>query len=261
MDLELEGRLAIVTGASRGIGLAVTRALVDEGAVVVTGSRSVPPALQTLADAGRVHPVEVDLATEGGPAELVARAAELGDVDVLVNNAGAVAPRTDGFLAVSDGDWRRTFELDLFAALRAIRAVLPGMVERGRGAVVSIASVNAYLPDPVVVDYSAAKAALWNISKSLSKEFGPAGIRFNTISPGPVETDLWLGGGGVASTLGAASGVDPESVVRAARAGFSTGRFTRPEEVADLVLLLAGGRAGNVTGADLRIDGGLVQTL
>jgi len=88
VDLELEGRLAIVTGASRGIGLAVTRALADEGAVVVTGSRSVPAALQALADTGRVHPVEVDLATEGGPAELVARAAELGDVDVLVNNAG-----------------------------------------------------------------------------------------------------------------------------------------------------------------------------
>jgi NAD(P)-dependent dehydrogenase (short-subunit alcohol dehydrogenase family) len=126
---------------------------------------------------------------------------------------------------------------------------------------VTISSVNAYLPDPLVVDYSAAKAALANFSKSLSKEVGPHGIRVNTVSPGPVETDLWLGEHGVAQTVGQAAGLSPAEVVEQAAAGSVTGRFTRPTEIADLVLLLASDRAGNVTGADFSIDGGLVQTL
>jgi NAD(P)-dependent dehydrogenase (short-subunit alcohol dehydrogenase family) len=264
MDLHLTDRVAVVTGASSGIGLAVTRALVAEGARVVTGSRTVSPELAALADTGRVTPVTVDLATADGPATLVARAEDLGGVDVLVNNVGAVTPRTDGFLTVDDDAWERTFQLSFFAAIRAIRAAVPSMRRRGGGNVVTIGSVNAFLPDPFVVDYSAAKAAVWNLSKALSKEFGADGIRFNTVSPGPVSTPLWLGEHGVAATVAAATGVDFETAKRnavAAQGGFSTGRFTEPGEVADLVLLLASDRAGNVTGADFLIDGGLVKTL
>ncbi|MFF2371183.1 oxidoreductase [Agromyces sp. NPDC058110] len=264
MDLGLDDRIAVVTGAGRGIGLATTRALADEGAIVVAGSRSITPELRELAVGGRVHPVEVDLSTAHGPEELVARADDLGGLDVLVNNVGAVHLRTDGFLAVTDDEWRATLELDFLAAVRAIRAAVPRMQRRGAGTVVTIASVNAYLPDPGVIDYSAAKAALWNVSKSLSKEFGPSGIRFNTVSPGPVATDLWLGEHGVAETIARATGTDVDTAREnavAAQGGFSTGRFTPPSEVADLVLILAGARAGNVTGADFMIDGGLVKTL
>jgi NAD(P)-dependent dehydrogenase (short-subunit alcohol dehydrogenase family) len=261
VDLHLTDRVAVVTGASTGIGLAVTRALAAEGARVVTGSRTVSPELAELVDGGRVTAVTVDLTTAGGPAELVARAEALGGVDVLVNNVGAVTPRTGGFLSVTDDDWDRTFALDFYATVRTLRAAIPSMVARGGGAVVTIGSVNAYLPDPLVVDYSAAKAAVWNLSLALAQEFGPAGIRVNSISPGPVATPLWLGEHGVAATLAAANGTDAGAAVAAAEAGFATGRFTRPEEVADLVLLLAGDRAGNVTGADFRIDGGLVKTL
>ncbi|WP_144713095.1 oxidoreductase [Curtobacterium pusillum] len=264
MDLHLTDRVAVVTGASSGIGLAVARALVDEGARVVTGSRTISPELADLVATGRVTAVTVDLATPDGAAELVARAEELGGVDVLVNNVGAVTPRTEGFLAVDDDEWDRTFRLSFFSAVRAIRATVPGMRRRGGGTVVTIGSVNAFLPDPFVVDYSAAKAAVWNLSKALSKEFGPDGIRFNTISPGPVSTPLWLGEHGVAATVAATRGVDFETAKReaiAAQGGFSTGRFTEPGEVADLVLLLASDRAGNVTGADFLIDGGLVKTL
>ncbi len=124
----------------------------------------------------------------------------------------------------------------------------------------TVSSVNAFLPDPAVIDYSAAKAALTNFCKSLSKELGPRGVRVNTISPGPVETALWLADDGVAATVARASGGRPDEVVRGAAAQSVTGRFTRPEEVADLVLLLASDRAGNVTGADFVIDGGLVST-
>jgi NAD(P)-dependent dehydrogenase (short-subunit alcohol dehydrogenase family) len=263
MDLGLRGKRAVVTGASSGIGLAVARGLVAEGARVITGSRTVSADLAALVDAGGVQAVAVDLAGPDGPSRLIATAEEAGPVDVLVNNVGAVSPRPDGFLAVSDEDWERTFALDFFAAVRAIRAVLPGMRAHGGGTVVTVCSVNAYLPDPFVIDYSAAKAAVWNLSKSLSKEFGPDGIRFNTVSPGPVSTPLWLGDHGVAATLASLSGTDKETARREAVAaqGFSTGRFTEPEEVADLVLLLASSRAGNVTGADFLIDGGLVKTL
>jgi NAD(P)-dependent dehydrogenase (short-subunit alcohol dehydrogenase family) len=126
---------------------------------------------------------------------------------------------------------------------------------------VTTSSVNAFLPDPLVIDYSAAKAALANFCKALSKEVGPRGVRVNTVSPGPVATALWLGDGGVAQTVARATGAQPDAVAKQAAEQMVTGRFTRPQEVADLVLLLASDRAGNVTGADFVIDGGLITTL
>ena len=122
-------------------------------------------------------------------------------------------------------------------------------------------SVNAFLPDPAVIDYSAAKAALANFSKSLSKEVASRNIRVNTVSPGPVSTALWLGDDGVAATVARATGGDAGSVAKQAAGDAATGRFTTPEEVADLIVFLASDRAGNVTGADFTIDGGLIKTL
>ncbi|ANJ28561.1 oxidoreductase [Agromyces aureus] len=264
MDLDLTDKVAVVTGASKGIGLAVTRALVAEGARVIAGARTITDELVALSDSGHVMAVSVDLSTADGPAELVARAEHFGGLDILVNNVGAVTPRTEGFLAVSDDDWLRTFNLTLMAGVRTTRAAIPLLLERGAGNVVTIASVNAYLPDPGVIDYAAIKASVWNLSKSLSKEYGPRGLRFNTISPGPVSTPLWLGETGVAATIAAKLGVSLDEArerIVAEGGGFSTGRFTEPEEVADLVLLLASRRAGNVTGADFLIDGGLTKEL
>ena len=259
MDLALTGQIAVVTGASRGIGLAVVRALVDEGAHVVAGARTTTPELAELASTGAVDVVEVDLSTPDGPDQLVESAGP--KVDVLVNNVGSAHPRPAGFLEITDDMWRATLELDLMASVRAIRAVLPGMLARGAGAIVNIGSVNARLPDPLVLDYSAAKGAAGNMAKSLSKELGPHGIRVNTVDPGPVATDLWLGAGGVAEVVGGANGVEPDDVAAGAAAGMVTGRFSRPEEVADLVVVLASPRFGNVTGASFTIDGGLVTTL
>jgi NAD(P)-dependent dehydrogenase (short-subunit alcohol dehydrogenase family) len=259
MDLNLTGRHVVVTGAGAGIGLAITRGFAAEGAYVVAGSRRITAELKELAEAGLVTPVEVDLAAPGGPAELLAAAGK--PVDVLVNNVGVAPPRPDGFLSVTDEMWAATWNLDVMAAVRAIRAALPLMLEAGRGVIVNTGSVNARLADPLVVDYSAAKAALTNLGKSLSKEFGPRGIRVNTVAPGPVATALWLGGHGVAETVGAAKGISPADVRAGAEASMVTGRFTRPEEVADLVLLLASERSGNVTGAEYVIDGGLIDTV
>ncbi|MET0694936.1 MAG: oxidoreductase [Propionibacteriaceae bacterium] len=261
MDLQLQGKIAVVTGASKGIGLAVTQGLVAEGATVVAGSRTVGADLPALVESGQVYFVPVDLATAEGPQALVARAAELGGVDVLVNNAGAVTPRPDGFSQVSDDDWERSLNLTLMAAVRTTRAALPELLRRGGGSIVTVSSVNAFLPDPLVIDYSAAKAALTNFCKSLSKEVGPQGIRVNTVSPGPVATALWLGDGGVAATVAKAHGIDSGDVAAQAAAEGVTGRFTTPDEVASLVLTLASNRLGNVTGADFVIDGGLVTTI
>jgi NAD(P)-dependent dehydrogenase (short-subunit alcohol dehydrogenase family) len=261
MRLGLDGTRAVVTGASRGIGLAITQGLVDEGARVIAGARTSSDALRELADTGAVREVLVDLSRPEAPADLVAAAAEEGPIDVLVNNVGAVKVRTGGFGQISDQDWLDTFQLSFMAAVRTTRAVVPHMIAAGGGRIVSTVSVNAFLPDPAVIDYCAAKAALANFSKAISKELGPSGIRVNTVSPGPVSTGLWLGHGGVAETVAAAGGGAADDIASQQAAQAATGRFTEPGEVADLVLLLASDRAANVTGADFVIDGGLVTTL
>jgi NAD(P)-dependent dehydrogenase (short-subunit alcohol dehydrogenase family) len=256
VELHLSGKVAVVTGASRGIGLAITRALADEGVKVVEGARKPGPELAA------VHAVAVDLATPEGPAVLVdAAVSTFGGLDILVNNVGAVTPRTGGFLSVTDDDWILALTINFLSAVRTTRAALPHLLDRVAGDVITISSVNSSLPDPLVIDYSAAKAAVAGFSKALSKEVGPLGIRVNTISPGPVTTDLWLGANGVAATVAEAGGGDPGAVADQAARGSVTGRFTRPDEVADLVLLLASDRTGNVTGADFVIDGGLITTL
>ncbi|GAA1521240.1 SDR family NAD(P)-dependent oxidoreductase [Kribbella lupini] len=262
MELHLTGKIAVVTGASKGIGLAITRSLAEEGVTVVAGALHGSDELDLLADRFPVSVVKVDLTEAGGPAYLIEQAVERHQgIDVLVNNVGAVRPRLDGFLAVTDEEWTATLTINFLAAVRSIRAALPHLLGRPAPAIVTVASVNASLPDPAVIDYSAAKGALLNLSKSLSKEFGPRGVRVNTISPGPVQTDLWLGAGGVAETIAQARGLRPDEVAGSAAADSPTGRFTTPQEVADLVLLLASDRAGNVNGSDFVIDGGLITTV
>ncbi|MFI5910591.1 SDR family oxidoreductase [Dactylosporangium sp. NPDC051541] len=255
-------RVAVVTGAGRGIGLAVVRALAAAGLRVVAGTRTVGGELEKLAADGAVLPVAVDLAAAEGPARLVEAAADaFGRVDLLVNNVGAVHPRPGGFDSITDADWVDTFNINFLVHVRAIRAVLPHLYAAGGGAVITIASVNAALPDPLVMDYSAAKAALVNFSKAMSKEAGPRGVRFNTVSPGPVSTDLWLGSGGVAETLAKEGGGDPAQIAAGAARQSVTGRFSTPEEVAASVVYLASDLAANVTGTNLGIDGGLLTSL
>jgi NAD(P)-dependent dehydrogenase (short-subunit alcohol dehydrogenase family) len=261
MDLELTGKVAVVTGASKGIGLAVTRALVEEGVRVIAGARTV----DALSKIDRVTPMSVDLASREGPARLVQRAIdEHGRVDILVNNVGAVRLRLQGFLGTSDEEFEWAMQMNFFAALRATRAAVTAMLKQGGGAIVNVASVNAFFqPDSGTIDYGAAKAALVNLTKALSQELGPRGIRINDVSPGPVSTDLWLGKTGVAETVAKATGVDPETARRnviASIGGIPTGRMSTPEDVAALVVFLASKRAGNVTGANYVIDGGLIKT-
>ena len=259
MDIHLAGRTAVVTGGSKGIGLAVVRQLAASDARVVTGAMSRSPEVEALTRDGRVTFVEVDLASPGGPAQLIATAGDR--VDILVNNVGSARARPGGFLSISDDDWATSLTLNLMAAVRATRAALPGMLAAGAGAIVMTCSVNARLPDPAVLDYSAAKAALAGFAKALSKEVGPHGIRVNTVSPGPVATDLWLGADGVAATVSQATGAKPGDIQSQAAAQSVTGRFSQPAEIADLILYLASDHAANITGSDFVIDGGLIPAL
>src|SRR5207244_1949032 len=149
----------------------------------------------------------------------------------------------EGFLGTSDSEFAWAMNMNFYTTLRATRAALTQMVKQGGGAIVCVASVNAFFqPDGGTVDYGAAKAAVLNLTKSIAQEFGSKGIRINAVSPGPVSTDLWLGEHGVAETVAKATGVDVatarENVVKSI-GGFATGRFTTPEEVAALVTMLA----------------------
>ena len=258
MDLHLTDKVAVVTGANKGIGLAITEALIGEGARVVAGSLST----ENLDGLDRVTPVAVDLLAEDGPARLVQTAIdEHGRLDVLVNNVGAVRIRVDGFLATGDEEFEWALSMNFFIGLRATRAALVQMLEQGSGSIVNVASVNSFFqPDAATVDYGVAKAAVVNLSKSLSQEFGPKGIRVNCVSPGQVSTDLWLGEHGVAATVADATGVDADTIRATAAAPIATGRFTTPQEVATLVTMLASDRTANVTGVNYVIDGGLIKT-
>jgi NAD(P)-dependent dehydrogenase (short-subunit alcohol dehydrogenase family) len=259
MDLDLAGRTAVVTGASRGIGLEIVRALGAEGVTVVAAARTPTDELRALAD----HVVAVDLALAGGPEELIATAlADAGGIDLLVNNVGGNPAPFDGFLSVTDEHWDHVLELNLMSTVRATRAALPSLIER-RGAIVNVASTNARLAQPVVVAYAAAKAALVNLGKALAEEFGPQGVRVNTISPGPTLTSLWTADDSAGAAMAAAMGLTQQQLIEQlpGMVGMTNGAMTDPREVAALVLLLASGAAPSMRGAELIIDGGLLKTV
>jgi NAD(P)-dependent dehydrogenase (short-subunit alcohol dehydrogenase family) len=267
MNLELTGRVAVVTGASRGIGVAVVRTLLDEGARVVATSRRSSPELEALK--GDLLHVPADFMDPDAPADVIARTVEaFGGLDVLVNNAGGPPPGDRlphaGFLSRGDGDWRAIFEFNLFSAVRASRAALPLLLERGGGAIVNVSSGNARQPQSFNVDYSAAKAAMSNLTKALSEEFGPQGVRVNAVSPGPVLTPWWTDAGGVADMLAEQSGTDRDGVLATLAPqmmALTTGRLVSPQEIADAVVFLASPRSASTTGADFAVDAGYLKAI
>ncbi|MFI5782790.1 SDR family NAD(P)-dependent oxidoreductase [Nocardia sp. NPDC051570] len=249
----------MVTGAGRGIGLAIVRALVDDGFAVVAGSRTVTDALRAAAP----EALEVDLSIPNGSACLVQHALDRhGGIDLLVNNVAGNATPPGGFLQLDDEAWYHTFNMTFMSAVRATRAALPSLLDR-RGAVINIGSVNSKLPQPRLVAQSAAKAAMSNLGKALAEEFGGRGLRVNTISPGPVWTDLWRLPDGPGEVLARRAGVPLADFADElpTTLGMSTGQFAEPEEVAALVVFLASGRVANMSGSDLVIDGGMLKSV
>ena len=259
MDLELADKVVVITGAGSGIGLETVRAFLREGALVVGGDLGPAP----VAELGsRAHGVTVDLGTDEGARSLITAALALhGRIDVLVNNVG-IAPYRDGFLAVDEAGWREVLDVNFLSAVRTCRAALPGMVERRSGAIVNIASDAARQPLVFFPDYCVSKSALVMLSKLLANEFGPHGIRVNTVSPGPTRTPLWDKPGGFAESLAAKYGLPvDEAVATFAREDrqMPLGKLGSPADVADAVLFVASARAAQVTGSEYCVNGGVIR--
>ena len=250
MDLGLRDRVCVVTGSTAGIGLATARLLADEAARVVTSGRSGAPGV------GEALHVEADLSRPGDPERVIERAlAELGAIDCLVNNVGAA--RQAKFEDVPDDEWDAYWQLNLMSHVRAIRAALPAMRERGGGAIVNVSSTAAKRPSAGMPHYSVTKAAMLSLSRLVADLYAKDGIRCNAVTPGPTATDAWLGDGGLADQQGG----DRAEVLARVGAGRPLGRLAQPEEIAAVVVFLCSDRASYVTGAAWSADGGTVPII
>jgi len=268
MDLELSGKVVVVTGATANIGRAIALDMANEGASLFivgrdreAGAQVVAEALARGAHAAHFHGVDLLEPTSGEEINRVCNET-LGPVDVLVNNVGGNA--AVGPFAQSDPEsWLRDIDITLFTVLRVTRAILPGMIERGGGNIVNVGSTAGTVGDYMLALYSAAKGAVHTFTKVLAREVGQHGIRVNCVAPYATipEDPATLSTG---SRFHPESGfftrelanVDPAEIARLQRSGPLDRTNARPEEVAAMVLYLASGRAGFTTGQVYHIDGG-----
>jgi len=239
-----------VTGSTGGIGRATAQLLVAEGARVVTCGRGGAPEI------GETRHVAADLSKPGEPERVVD---EAGELDVLVNNVGYAEQRD--FLAVTDEQRADAWELNVMSYVRAIRAAVPGMKERGRGVIVNVSSTAGKRPSTGMPDYTVTKAAVLSLSRLVADLYAGAGIRCNAITPGPTATEAWLGSGGLADQQAARSGKNRDEVLEAVGKGRPLGRLAEPDEIAAVVAFLCSDRASYVTGAACSADGGTVPII
>jgi len=257
MDLGLRDRTAVVTGASKGIGRAIARALAAEGVDLAVCARTegdLRRAAAEIADAtGRaVHPLAADLSRAEEVERFAAFAVErLGRVDILVNNAGAIPAGT--LESIDDDTWRTAYDLKLWGYIRLTRALLPAMKERGSGAVLNIIGNAGRQPSAGYIAGGPANAALMNFTKGLAADAGPCGVRVNAINPGPIVTERFTAMNAVRARE---QGVSLEEVERAAGRGIPLGRAGMPEEVATAAVFLVSDAASYVHGAILPVEGG-----
>jgi NAD(P)-dependent dehydrogenase (short-subunit alcohol dehydrogenase family) len=255
---EFDGKRALVTGGTKGIGQAVVTRLRDGGARVLATARRRP---SDLADTDSF--VETDITTaEGCAAVADAVLKRFGGIDIIVHVVGGSSAPAGGFAVLDDGEWHRAFDLNLFPAVRLDRALLPVMLDQRSGVIIHITSIQRVMPLPeATLAYAAAKAALANYSKGLSKEVSPKGVRVVRVSPGWVETEAAVG---LVNELAASKGTDYDGARKAlmdSLGGIPIGRPAQPREVADLVAFLASPRAASITGTEYVIDGGTVPTV
>jgi NAD(P)-dependent dehydrogenase (short-subunit alcohol dehydrogenase family) len=254
---EFAGKRLLVSGGTKGLGRATVERFLAGGARVITAARTIKDPIEG------VEYVEADLTTAKGGETLAQVALErLGGIDILAHVIGGSASPAGGFAALTDDHWLAELNLNLLATVRLDRLLIPQMLERGKGIVVHVTSIQSVLPLPdSTTGYAAAKAALRTYSKSLSKELGPKGVRVNSVSPGWIMTEAT---GDFLGMLQAANGgtiEDARLSVLDALGGIPIGRGAEPEEVADLIAYLASDRAAAIHGAEFVIDGGTIRTV
>ncbi|MEA2451244.1 MAG: hypothetical protein QOG63_3176 [Thermoleophilaceae bacterium] len=258
MDLGIEGRVCVVTGASRGIGLATAKALTAEGARVLLAARS-EEALSDAVEAvgGEAAGLPVDVTSADASDAIVGECTRrFGCVDVLVNNAGTSRGRA--LEELTDEEWDEQWDLHVMASMRLMRAAIPGMVERGWGRVVNVGSSSGKRPSLSNAAYSVSKAAQLALSRVFADTYADKGVLVNAVAPGPVETPLWMADGGLADQAAERGGVTREEALEAARGKIPIGRFGRDDEIAAVIAFLCSERASDVVGSTWSVDGGAV---
>jgi 3-oxoacyl-[acyl-carrier protein] reductase len=269
MDMGLNGRTCVVTGASSGIGRETALALCAEGArvlLVARGEERLTAVTEEAARAaepakGAAAALSLDVTAEDAGTRMLAAAEKhFGALDVLVNNAGAAKWRD--LDQVPDEDWRAQYELNVMAPLRAMRAAIPPMAERGWGRVVNVCSTAGKRPSASMAEYSVAKAAELSLSRLFADRYAKTGVLVNAVAPGPVEAEMWMEPGGLLDQSMQNSGAENRGEALAeAGSKRPIGRLAKPEEIAATIVFLCSERASYVAGAAWSVDGGTVQVI
>jgi len=265
MDLGLEGRACVVTGASRGIGRDVAERLCAEGAsvlLVARGAGALDDAVAACRTNGEAEGLALDVtAPDAGERILAACSERFGTVDVLVNNAGQATWRA-AITDASDADWQAAWELNVMAPMRLMRAVVPGMRERGWGRIVNVSSTSGKRPSASLPEYSVAKAAELSLSRLYADECAPDGVLVNAVCPGGTSSEMWMEPGGLLDQFREGAGIDSrDEALAAAQGGRPVPRMAEPTEVGAVIVFLCSERASYVAGVAWGVDGGAVRVI